>query len=162
MRRWIWCLAVLTLSSGGQNVLAGDNPFLGQWTIQSNMLAPWADTALTDRSNQSDLYLESEVTIAPDDMSGPGLFACSKPAYIVEPLPADIVFQGGLAVDPQSPTSDPDDIKAMEAAAKLGLDRINIPTLENRCSDLALHMADANTVYFAADNRIYTMKRKLK
>ena len=162
MRTWIWGLVVLTVLGGGQSALADDNPFLGQWTIQSNMLAPWADPATTDMSNQSDLYLESEVTIAADDMTGPGLFACNKPAYIVEPLPADIVFQGGLAVDPQSPTSEPDDIKAMAEAVKLGLDRINIPTLENRCSDLALHMADKNTVYFAADNRIYTMKRKLK
>jgi len=95
-------------------------------------------------------------------MTGPGLFTCNKPAYIVEPLPADVIFQGGLAVDPQSPTSESDDTKAMEAAEKLGLDRINITTLENRCSDLALHMADSNTVYFAADNRIYTMKRTSK
>ena len=159
MRRWIWGLMVLTISGGGLSALADDNPFLGQWTIESNMAAPWVDPVVTVVTTQTDAFLQKQVTIAPEDMSGPGLFTCNKPAYIIEPLPADVVFQGGLAIDPASPTSEPDDNKAMQAAMKLGLDRINIPTLENRCSDLALHMADLNTVYFAIDNRIYTMKR---
>jgi len=54
MRRWTGGLIVLTVLGGGQNAFAGDNPFLGQWTIQSNMLAPWADPATTDMTNKSD------------------------------------------------------------------------------------------------------------
>ena len=159
MRRRICCIFLATLMISSHSAVAEDNPFLGQWTIQSNMAAPWADPSVTDVTNQTDVFLQKQVTIAPDEMSGPGLFACSNPTYIVEPLPADIIFQGGLAIDPASPTAEPDDNKAIHAAVKLGLDRINIPTLENRCSDLALHMADENTAYFAVNNRIYTLKR---
>lgn len=138
---------------------AEDNLFLGQWAVETAIIAPWAEPAITEAERPEDPFIQRQVVIGPDAMTGPGPFSCSEPRYIVKLLAADIVFQGGLAVNPATPTAEFEDNRAIQAAVKLGLDRINIPTLQNRCSDLALHMADPDTVYFAVDSRIYTLKR---
>jgi hypothetical protein len=138
---------------------AADNAFIGQWTIEKVIVAPWSEASTADTKTIPDIPVGTDITVDPALLRIAGLLDCSSPDYKVEPLPADIVFQGGLAFDPKTQTSEPNDEKVMDAASALGFDRINIPTLTNRCSDLALHINSRNELLFAAHNRIYILKR---
>jgi hypothetical protein len=138
---------------------ATENVFLGTWTIQSAIIAPWVTQKQTDLPVEVDALLDKTVSITRDRISGPAIFDCNAPAYAVEELAPDVIFEGGLALDPANPVSEPSDDLAAARATKLGFDPLNVLSLGIRCSELSLHMLDPKTVMFAINNKIYTMVR---
>jgi hypothetical protein len=139
---------------------AEDFAFAGSWTIVGAVHAPWEDPDKPIVSDDADRYVGKTVTITLDSMEGPGLMGCGKTAITVDSHPFAGIFEGGLAADPKDPGGRCDAAKARRAALDLGFTREPVPTLYQGCSELGLHLRDANTLLFGLNNRIFTMHKQ--
>lgn len=138
---------------------ADDFPFAGTWKITGAVHAPWEDPAHPMITDDEERYDGKLVTISRDSIKGPELLGCGKTEITVETLPFAGLFEGGLAEDPKDPSGDYDEDKARKLALQLGFTAEPVPTLYQGCSEVSLHLRDADTLLFGLNNRIFTMKK---
>jgi hypothetical protein len=138
---------------------ADDFPFAGRWKITGAVTAPWEDPAHPMVTDDEQRYDGKVVTIARDSISGPDLLGCGKTDITVETLPFASLFEGGLGENPKDPSGAYDEDKAKKLALGLGFTAEPVPTLYQGCSELGLHLRDADTLLFGLDNRIFTLKK---
>jgi hypothetical protein len=139
---------------------ADDFPFAGTWKITGAAVAPWEDPDNPMITDDGERYGGKLVTIAPGRMKGPDLLGCGRTETSVEKLPFAGLFEGGLAADPKNPAAPSDEGKAKKLALELGFASEPVPTLFQGCSEISLHLRDADTLLFGLNNRIFTMKRQ--
>lgn len=138
---------------------AEDFPFAGTWKITGTVHAPWEDPGHPMVTDDEQRYGGQLVTISRASISGPDLMGCGKTNITVETLPFAGLFEGGLASDPKDPAAYDED-KAKQAAMALGFTAEPVPTLFQGCSEVSLHLRDAETLMFGLNNRIFTMKKQ--
>jgi hypothetical protein len=138
---------------------ADDFPFAGKWKITGAVHAPWEDPAHPMITDDEQRYDGKIVTISKDSIQGPDLLGCGKTEITVETLPFAGLFEGGLAEDPKDPSGDYDEDKAKKLALQLGFTTEPVPTLYQGCSEVSLHLRDADTLLFGLNNHIFTMKK---
>jgi hypothetical protein len=133
---------------------AQESGFLGKWTIERADSAPWNKADYAPDKSIADAYIGKTVTFEANRIDGPELLACANPKYVFAEVPAEGLFQGGLAEsDAQIP-------QARETATKMGFKTQPIRTAATGCEhDIAFHMSDEDHAAFALDNWIFWMKR---
>lgn len=149
-------LLVLIVSPG----LAADPRFEGSWLISGVSVAPWEDPENPMPDGHEADYIGKIVRIGVDFIEGPKVMGCDKTEFSVDDLPFLGLFEGGLGNDPQNGGDFDNAGRAATLAASLGFTAEPVPTLSSGCSEIQFHLADAGTILFALDNRIYTMKRQ--
>lgn len=133
--------------------MAQTSPLLGNWQIDTAAVAPWIgpDKIHTIKEENVRRYVKQRVTFeATAVKSRDPLLACTKPSYEPTQIPPEGLFQGNLP-QPQA-----------DIAKALGLPAGNVPGIDVACpnSRFSYHFRDKNTVLFALDNVIYTLKRR--
>ena len=120
----------------------------GSWMIERAEPAPWVAVGFVPDPGIVNRYVGQTVHFHAGRIDGPALLACSNPNYVYGDVPAEGLFQGGLAED------------AGAAAAKLGF----VPpvrTLTTSCEhDIAFYLRDSGRATFALDNVIFWMVRQ--
>ncbi|MGQ0800175.1 MAG: hypothetical protein ACT4NL_08705 [Pseudomarimonas sp.] len=124
---------------------ASANDLLGTWRIVRQQPAPWVVKA---DELFAPLSLGEVVVFEATRVRGPGVLRCGDAHYGLSEMPAEGLFQGGL---PQ-PAAD---------AQQLGFPAGVTRGLSLRCETglFEFHLADANSLLFALDNRIYSLSR---
>jgi hypothetical protein len=131
---------------------AVDNPLLGKWQIIEVIVAPWASKLQKPLTAETRRLLNMQITFTAKAMtSGYPTLNCSDAKFEVTSDPADVLFQGALLEPNQE-----------SIAARLGLPRGEVPTVEINCSsgDFPFHFRDKDTALFALNDMIYTIKRR--
>jgi hypothetical protein len=140
-------LAMTTLPA-----VAADNPLLGKWQIVEVIVAPWASKLQRPQTAESKRLLNMQITFTAKAMtSGYPTLNCNDAKFEVTSDPADVLFRGSLLEPNQE-----------SVAARLGLPRNDVPTVEINCSsgDFPFHFRDKDTALFALNDMIYTIKRR--
>jgi hypothetical protein len=122
--------------------------YLGDWTIVSRQMAPWALPDDTPVASDIKALMGKTVTFAPKSIRAPQPLGCNDVKYKVDTYTSDLLFEGGL--------TNPD-----RQAAALGFHDKAIPTLIPGC-EIEFHFLDADTALFALNNSIYRLQRKAK
>jgi hypothetical protein len=146
-------IAVVMLSAAALPAMAQQDVFMGTWIVQKAQDAPWLKVRPELKPHYSGIAKNARIVIAAGRLEGPLNIGCRKPRYTVTMLAADSIFEGGLS-DADRGLNDPQGL-----AQQLGVNGGQIPTLENSCSEQHFHLADKNTIVFARNNVIYTLKR---
>jgi hypothetical protein len=140
--------AFLTLGLALGSQARAQDAFAGSWTVAKADTAPWADTAPKPDAELRGLVGKT-VTFLKTRIDGPKPVHCTKLKYEIKDYTADMLFQGALTKDPE------------QQAKALGFKGSPIKTLETGCgNELDFHMADADTVLFGLNDRVYTLARK--
>ena len=144
----------VVLSFVAVSACAKEGGFLGRWTIERADSAPWNEAGYTPDKAIADTYVGKTVRFEANRIDGPDLLACKNTTYQFVDVPAEGLFQGGLAqTDAEIP-------KARETAIKMGFKTQPIRTATTNCEhDIAFHMSDDDHAAFALDNWIFWMKR---
>jgi hypothetical protein len=149
MMRMLAAMAVaLAMSAGCAS--AGDNPFLGQWTVAEALPGPWVGPNV--RVGVNPKIMNAKITFAATRVDAPEPLGCAKAVYELKTVGPEFLFEGGLT-DPKL------------QARGLGFTTDTFPAMHFSCdrpdADVSMDyaLADANTAVFALDNIIYTMKR---
>lgn len=156
MRRVINCAFSLLIATWAvsASARAEDFPILGDWMIDSAIVAPWVrpNVDISRFASLSRAHLHMIVSFFPDrvEAKDPEL-ACTNVDYERTLLTPEQIFQGNLP--------NPDQV---EIAAGLGFPSGKIPGFDVDCASgvQPYHFADRDTVLFALDDIIYTMDRK--
>ncbi|MBV8635336.1 MAG: hypothetical protein JO002_12655 [Burkholderiaceae bacterium] len=127
--------------------------FAGAWHVVKAERAPWVTADSKPQPSAEAAFAHAKFEFRIDHVSGPSWTACRKPKYDLTPQPFDSLFEGGLH-DPEHGLND-----AAAAAHRLGFTHAPVLSMASSCSELLFHMADADTILFALNNMIYTMKR---
>ncbi len=138
-------VAVATFAMLPAQSLVAQGPFVGNWTIAEWKVAPWVAKADRAKIKPNHAVLNRTVTISTKGVAGPKVLACANAKYEIVSSRFEELFEGGL----RQPGAD---------GAALGF-KAPVKTLRPNC-DFDFHMRDTNTVLFALDNVLYTMKRK--
>lgn len=150
LRLTIFALAAIAVATP-----AHGKPINGTWTIERMERAPWTETNYVPDQTIANHYLGKKVNFDKTRIAGPALLSCKRPNYKYDDVPADMMFQGGLA-DGAS-----DNALATKRATGLGFDVQPIHTVTTDCEhDIAFHMKDDNHAAFALDNMIFWLVRK--
>jgi len=133
--------AVLAVGAASAGAAADLKDFAGVWTIRSSTVG----------------LIGRTVTFAADAVRGPPPIGCTKPAYKVETVGPDMIFEGQLA-EPREYAKNPDPVAS---ATKLAFsDPRHIVTLDAGCTEIQFHVVAPGTLVFGLDNRVYLMTRK--
>jgi hypothetical protein len=127
----------------------------GTWTIEKAEIASWADPKIWADETEAKKLIGQTVAFGARSVEAPPPLYCTRPVYTVRDMPPEGLFEGGLSVPDYA--GRPQDAKAL--AVRLGLTAATAPTLET-CTEIQFHRISDDTMVFALDNRIYTMKRK--
>jgi hypothetical protein len=127
---------------------------MGTWDIVEAAHAPWtAPTEHAALAAEGRRMLKLAITFAPGTVNSKHkAFSCARGViYEANSLEADSIFQGNLP-EP-NPTA---------AALRMGFAKGEIPSVDVRCikAQYSFHFRDPNTVLFALNNVIYTLKRR--
>lgn len=129
-------------------------PIDGHWTINRMERAPWTEANYVPDQSIAAKYLQKKLTFSKTHISGPDLLACKRPNYKYDNIPADMMFQGGLA------GIEGDSALAAKRATALGFTSQPIHTVTTDCEhDIAFHMQDDDHAAFALDNMIFWLTR---
>jgi hypothetical protein len=146
---------VLGALSVASPTIAADAWYLGVWTIEHAVKAPWASPDLPADSAEGDRLLGKEITLGPDTISGPSPFACKSPHYQLTGFTADMLFQGAFGeMQAKNKAASPADL-----ARIVGFSTTPIQTLETGC-EIDFHFVDHSIAEFALNNVIYAMHRR--
>lgn len=144
------CLAALSLVACSEQ-----GSFSGTWKIEKADPAPWIGPDFKLDSSFSSEYVGKTVVFEPTKIVAPELLACENPNYEFAEVPAEGLFQGGLA------PAENQAAKAEAAARKLGFETIPVHTMTTSCEhDIAFHMRDKDHAAFALNNMIFWMVRQ--
>ena len=127
--------------------------FAGRWTVTKTEDAPWVGPKSDSKPYYEAALRNAIITFRPNRVDAPSRFACRKTRYWITELDAESLFEGGLN-DPDRGMTTP-----KQTAVKLGFVGERFPTLEIRCNEIQFHLAAPDTIMFALNNVIYTMKR---
>ncbi len=144
-------LAVLLALGAMPQAWAGDR-WLGSWTVSGAEKAPWAATNYPDEIAEMAKLKGMTITFKARAVIAKGsVLGCTDAQYEATRFPADTLFQGAL-----------DEGRQVEEAAILGFAPGEVPGFDIDCSTgvFSYHFKDRDTVLFALDNVIYTLKRK--
>lgn len=147
-------LIILAIAAIALITPAGAKPIDGHWTINRMERAPWNEANYVPDQSIAAKYLQKKLTFARTHISGPDLLDCKRPNYKYDDIPADMMFQGGLA------GIDGDSALAAKRATALGFTNQTVHTVTTDCEhDIAYHMQDDNHAAFALDNMIFWLIR---
>ena len=133
---------------------AASDTIIGKWRIERAEKAPWVDASFKPDDAITKRYLNQTIHFRKKKIVGPALLACSKPNYTYSQVPAEGLFQGGLAETEQ------DIPQARTTALKIGFTTQPVHTVTTSCDhDIAFHMSDKDHAAFALDNMIFWLKR---
>jgi hypothetical protein len=124
---------------------AADSELLGSWRIARQQPAPWVQN---DADVPPALPLGETLVLEPNRVRGPGALACTDVEYSRSEVPIEGLFQGGLrqaTADAEKLGVGPDPLRGLSVTCDTGL--------------FEFHLADADSLLFALDNRIYTLSR---
>lgn len=119
----------------------------GEWRVQQVQPAPWVPEGA--ELPASAIAPGEVLALSTDRLQGPGVLNCAQATVSTLTIPPPGLFQGGLPAP------------AEDAARALGFAAGDIESLRVDCSSgsFDFHFADAATLLFALDNRIYTLGR---
>ncbi|WP_373065714.1 hypothetical protein [Zavarzinia sp.] len=143
--------AVLAVGAALPQARAGQD-WLGSWTVTGGGKAPWAEQNYPDEIAEMAKMKGLTVTFKAHEVVAKGsVVGCSDAHYEATSFPADALFQGGL-----------DEGRQAEEAAALGFAPGAVAGFDLDCSSglFSYHFKDRDTVLFALDNVIYTLKRQ--
>jgi hypothetical protein len=144
-------LVVTVLAMSVAAASAGDNPFLGTWTVTEAKMGPWVKPGETALPVDPKI-LHATITFTATSVKGPHPLGCAKAVYELKTVGPDFLFEGGLT-DPKP------------QARALGFTTDTFPAMSFGCdrpdADIEMDYAlvDANTAVFGLNDRVYVMKR---
>jgi hypothetical protein len=130
--------------------------FAGSWIVTKAEDAPWVGPKNDLKPHYEPALKNAVMTFHPKRVDAPSWFACLKPHYAITELEPESLFEGGLDDADRGMTT------PKESAAKLGFVGTKFPTLETGCAELSFHLATPDTILFALNNVVYTLKRTAK
>jgi hypothetical protein len=134
---------------------AADTFYLGTWKFDSAVVAPWAGPQDKPDVAEKNSLLGRTVTISPDGITGPKVFACKGPHYKLTDYTADLLFQGAFGeMHDADKSKDP-----QKLAALVGFTGTPIKTLETGC-EFDWHFVDQSTVEVGLNNYVYVLKKQ--
>ena len=150
---WIGLAAVLAAAITSL-ARAADTSYLGQWKLDSAVIAPWADPKNPDPAEKNAL-IGKTITLAAGGIAGPKPFPCKKPVYKVSDFTADMLFEGAFGeMHDKDKKADPEKL-----AASLGFAGTSWKTLETGC-EIDWHFVDPTTAKIGLDDFVYTSKKQ--
>jgi hypothetical protein len=130
--------------------------FLGNWTIEKAVVAPWADPASKPDDAEMKSLVGKTVTFKNKEIAGPRIVACKDPSYEIHDGGADMLFQGALTQKQDGSSQDPN-----KPAADLGFKGSSWKTLQTGCeNELDYHFVDDKTVEFGLNDYVYTLTHR--
>jgi hypothetical protein len=149
-------IAFMLLATPLSPASAADPFYLGNWKFTAAVVAPWATPAARKPNRaERDSLLGKAVSIRPNEIAGPRVFACHQPRYALKQYPAGDLFQGAFGeMRERDPAVDPGKL-----AAKLGFKGNSFTTLETGC-EFDWHFVDQTTVKVGLNDWIYTLKKQ--
>jgi len=134
-----------------------DAPFyLGDWTIDKALVAPWADAARKPDTAEMKSLVGKAVSFKDKQILGPKILACKSLKYEVMRGGADMLFQGALAEKAGGSLQN-----ANKLAAGLGFQGTTWKVLQTGCgNELDFSFVDNDTAEFGLNDYVYVMKRK--
>ncbi|WP_027551048.1 hypothetical protein [Bradyrhizobium sp. Cp5.3] len=135
--------------------MAADPFYLGNWTVTTAVVAPWADPHRKPDGSEQARLMGKALAIKVKEISGPRPLACAKPQYKVTDYGPDMIFQG--AFDEMQRANKKADPKAL--AASLGFVGGKIKTLETGC-EIEFHFVDDATAEIGLNDYVYTLKKQ--
>jgi len=145
-----WLLVVALLAT----TAAAQDRYAGMWTIARGDPAPWVGLDGAVDPAEVKRLVGRRVTFEATRIRGPDPLACSSPRYELTDVPAEGLFQGGLAEygDPA--------IGADALATRVGFAKRPIATLATGCEGaIDFHATGDDELLFALDNVIYRLHR---
>jgi hypothetical protein len=130
--------------------------YLGNWKFMAAVIAPWAAPAARKPNRaERDSLLGKTVSIKPNEIVGPRVFACQRPRYVLKEYPAADLFEGAFGeMRERDPALDPGKL-----AARLGFKGNSFTTLETGC-EFDWHFVDQTTVKVGLNDWVYTLKKQ--
>jgi hypothetical protein len=118
----------------------------GDWRVFRQQLAPWVVGAAS--VGAAGIELGERLSFSPEGLSGPAVLACAEARYSTLQMPVEGLFQGELPEPERN-------------AERLGLASAVQPSVRLDCANgsFDFHLADADTLLFALDHRIYSASR---
>jgi hypothetical protein len=151
-------VAAFLCATSLSSAMAEDAFYLGQWKITGAAPAPWIKSDAELFPDEMKSLVGQTITIKADAIEGPGGFPCKGPKYEVMQGGPDMLFQGGFGeMQAQNAASDP-----QKLAEQVGFNGTDYKTVLTGCEfavDFSIG-ADQDTMMFALDNAVYTMKRQ--
>lgn len=137
---------------------AADAFYLGTWTIESAVVAPWwYDPAHKPDPTEMKAFDHKNLVITRTAITGPRELVCKAPKYKVEDYPADFLFQGSFGEMHERDKS----VDPAQVAAKLGFKGKSWKTLVTGCgNELEIHFLDPSTAAIGLNNYIYFLKKQ--
>jgi len=134
---------------------AAQERFAGQWVIAGAVAAPWASNA-KDPGDEADAkrFVGERLTIGSGAFRAPAPLGCARPTYVFHDRTAELLFEGGLNADGAEKPTDP-----VLVARSLGITNKTMRAMTASCSEVEFVLIDSDTVVFALNNRVFTMKR---
>jgi hypothetical protein len=154
--------AGLGLLLASNNFALAQGVFSGTWIITGAVHAPWEDPKSPMADSDEKRMIGKAVSFEARRVAGPEPIGCNGPKYKVTDAPFDMLFEGGLATPPGTPTAQPDAAAAERSARQLGFRGKAAKTLDAGCTELQFHLVDDDTALFGLNDRVFTMKRKKK
>jgi hypothetical protein len=135
---------------------AAQEQFAGKWLIASAVIAPWAgDPADAADTADAKRLVKQQIIFAPGSVRAPKPLGCAKATYEFRDATPDGLFEGSLNADGAGKTTDP-----VVVAQSLGLTGASFRAMTASCSEVEFVLADANTMLFGLNNRVFTAKRR--
>jgi len=155
--RTLHCVAALAVACATRWALAADlGAFAGDWVIRGSVVAPWADPKFAPGDVEAKRLAGKSVVFGSRRVTGPSPIGCTGPAYKVEEVGPDMLFEGELSESRDGRPAD-----ALRAATSLGFTRPQrIATLDAGCTEVQFHEMRPGVVAFGLNNRVYTMVRR--
>ena len=153
MAKRLALLLMILIAASAAHPSKAQGVFAGRWTVVGEQPAPWLKGDKTLKALPEAALAKATIVFRADAVEAPSPLGCRGTHHKIENVPPEGLFEGGLD-DPDRGMTD-----AKGAAAALGFKSDSIPTLESGCAEMNYHMVDPDTLLFALDNVIYTLKR---
>jgi hypothetical protein len=149
-------LTVLLALSASPQAFGSPDFFLGNWTIEKAVVAPWADPAGKPDDAEMNSLIGKTLTFKQKQILGPSILACKDPSYSILDGGADMLFQGSLTQKRDGSAQDP-----AKPAANLGFQGSSWKTLQTGCeNELDFSFVDNKTIEFGLNDYVYMLKRQ--
>lgn len=119
---------------------------IGTWRVIRRAAAPWTGQQAATTMRE---WIGQTIRFTPTRVIGPSVLRCERATLVPTRVPAEGLFQGGLAA-PAEP-----------AARSLGIGTFPVPGVQLTCDTgvFEFHQADAQSMLTALDNVILTLDR---
>jgi hypothetical protein len=136
---------------------AADAFYLGNWKIESAVVAPWWGRPGKPDAAEMNALTGKTIQFAAKSVSGPPPLTCRDPQYKVKDYTVDMLFEGGFGEMHERDRS----VNESKVAESVGFRGSKWKTLETGCAnELDFHFIDPDTAAFALNDYIYTLKRQ--